>query len=138
MPASGTETGALGVWGEDLAREYLEHKGYKTIARNWRCKAGELDLVMFSPPAGGGVPEGRGGGSVLVFVEVRLRRRTTYGAGAETIAWQKQRKLIRAAQWYLASTHQQQLPARFDVVSITHEGGQNPEIEHIEHAFGVN
>lgn len=77
-------------------------------------------------------------GGELIFVEVRLRQPTSFGAGIDTVAWQKQRKLIRAAQWYLQATNQQHLPARFDVVSITHEDGQDPQIEHVEHAFAVN
>ena len=114
----------VGIWGEQRAREYLENRDYAFIAANWSCKAGELDLIMKHH-------------SEIVFVEVRLRRATNFGDGFETVAWQKQRKLIRAAQWYLAATHQQNLVARFDVISIIHEEGQSPTIEHIDHAFDV-
>ena len=74
----------------------------------------------------------------LVFIEVRLRAKTSYGQGIDTVAWQKQRKLIRAAQWYIQETKQYEIPARFDVVSITLEHKQEPIIDHVEYAFGIN
>lgn len=114
----------LGVWGEQLAEDYLRQAGHRLLARNWKCKAGEIDLIMQQRDE-------------LVFVEVRLRQKTMYGAGLETVAWQKQRKLIKAAQWYLQETGQYHLSPRFDVISIQHEGGQNPQIEHIAYAFEV-
>lgn len=122
------EKQALGNWGEDLALQHMQRQGLKLIARNWRCKAGEIDLIMRQGPRSDGE---------IVFVEVRLRRKTSYGAGLETVAWQKQQKLIRAAQWYLGTTNQHHLPTRFDVISIEHESGHNPQLEHIEHAFAV-
>lgn len=120
------EKQVLGNWGETLALEHLQARGYRLLARNWRCKAGEIDLIVQTPT-----------GTDIVFVEVRLRRRTRYGAGLDTVAWQKQRKLIKTAQWYLQSTRQLHLSARFDVISIEHEDGTNPQLEHIEHAFEV-
>lgn len=116
---------ALGVWGEALALEHLQAQGYRLLARNWKCKAGEIDLIMQK-------------GGEIIFVEVRLRRKTQYGTGLDTVAWQKQRKLIKAAQWYLQSTRQLHLPTRFDVISIEHEDGANPKLDHIEHAFDLS
>ena len=117
-----SKTSSLGAWGEDIAEDYLRAKGYRTLARNWSCAAGEVDIVMRHDDE-------------IVFVEVRLRSKTSYGAGLDTVAWQKQRKLIKTAQWYLQKTRQEHIPVRFDVVSIEHEDGQNPHIEYIEHAF---
>ncbi|MEX2054669.1 MAG: YraN family protein [Candidatus Andersenbacteria bacterium] len=110
-----------GSRGETLAREYLEKKGYRFLTQNWRCKLGEIDLLMQD-------------GDDRVLVEVRLRAPTTYGAGFETVSYQKQKKLIRAAKFY------QQKESywgnlRFDVVSITEQRGQPPHIEHITAAF---
>lgn len=107
--------------GEDLARAYLEQKGYRFITANWKCKAGEIDLIMQKDRA-------------LVFVEVRTRRPTSYGAGYETVGWQKQQKLSRAGRWYMQSVRWRG-DARFDVVSITDDGSGVPEVEHIEYAF---
>lgn len=117
----------VGSQGETLARQYLERQGLRFLAANWRCKLGEIDLIMVevSPP-------------VRVFVEVRLRRPTSYGAGHDTVAWQKQRKLLRTVRYYQqAESYWGNI--RFDVVSITLPGtaapGTAPIIEHIPHAF---
>lgn len=116
-----TDKQEIGGRGEELARRYLEQKGFRFIAANWKCKAGEIDVIM----------EKEGG---LIFVEVRTRKPTSYGAGYETVAWQKQKKLSRAGRWYIQSTKWRG-DARFDVVSITDDGSENPIIEHIEYAF---
>lgn len=110
-----------GAFGEQLARTYLENKGFRFITANWWCKAGEIDLVMQA-------------GETIVFVEVRLRQPTTYGAGLDTVARDKQRKLIRAAKMYQQREHAWG-EARFDVVSIIQHADQGPTIEHVEWAF---
>lgn len=112
-----------GERGERLARDYLEKQGFIFLAANWRCKLGEIDLIMQAPDG------------VRVLVEVRTRVVTQYGAGEDTVAQQKQRKLTRAAQVY-----QQQEdywgPVRFDVVSIEMSEGGAAAVQHIAHAFG--
>ena len=134
-----TDKQVTGGRGEELARRYLEQKGFRFITANWKCKAGEIDLVMKTPsrsPLSGrdSLPDKGGSGWVLVFVEVRTRKPTSYGAGYETVAWQKQKKLSRAGRWYIQSIKWRG-DARFDVVSITDDGSQEPLIEHIEYAF---
>lgn len=113
-------TQAIGQRGEQIARRYLETRGLSFIAANWAGKTGEIDLIMQE-------------GSTRVFVEVRMRAPTSYGEGFETVAWEKQLKLIRTAQYY-----QQKEgwwgDVRFDVVSIVMKRGKQ-EIEHIEYAF---
>lgn len=110
-----------GDFGERLAQEYLEKQGFKCIATNWLCRAGEIDLVMQDGPT-------------RVMVEVRLRQPTQYGRGEETVSWQKQAKLKRAAQFYqMKCDYWGDL--RFDVVSVTQAPGQPPIINHIPHAF---
>lgn len=120
----------IGQRGETLAREYLEQQGYGFVTANWRCKAGEIDLIMWAPPVKS--PSDHGA-STLVFVEVRTRRPTGYGAGFETVAWQKQQKLLRAGRWYMQSTDWRG-DARFDVVSIIDYGARQ-EVDHIPNAF---
>lgn len=115
------ETRARGNEGEAAARNFLEQKGLTFVTANWNCKGGEIDLIMDE-------------GEVRVLVEVRLRRKTSYGQGEETVGWQKQRKLLRAAQWY------QQKEGywgdlRFDVVSILWTPGSKPVFDHIRDAF---
>ena len=118
---------SLGNWGEETARTYLQKQGLLFMCANWRCKAGEVDLVMRE-------------GDTVIFVEVRLRQQTTYGAGYETVSWQKQRKLIKTASWYLQSTNQHHMSVRFDVVSIAYNPNTPntpPDINHIPHAFAA-
>lgn len=124
MPTPKPDKAARGQWGEQTAATFLQEKGYELLDRNWSCKAGEIDIVMRDA-------------DTLVFVEVRLRRATLFGSGDETVAWQKQQKLIRAAHWYMQATKTLAQPARFDVVSITYTSPTDYTIDHIDHAFAA-
>jgi putative endonuclease len=96
-----------GKQAEDRAAAYLQGQGLAIVARNWRCRGGELDLICRQ-------------GSTLVFVEVRSRIRTDFGGAAASITTSKRQRLIHAAQTYLASLGR--LPAcRFDAVLIEGE-----------------
>lgn len=104
-----------GQAGEDLALEHLRAQGLRLLARNWRCRAGELDLVMLD-------------GDTVVFVEVRCRRHLAWGGALASVDARKQQKLVRAAQLYLLkekrwSAH----PCRFDVVALEGSGRQTPD-----------
>lgn len=100
-----------GQQAEQLACRYLESQGLRLILRNYRCRLGELDLIM----------EDR---KNLVFVEVRYRRPGPFGDAVESVTPTKQRRLIRAAQYYLQQTGESQSrPCRFDVVAIAPEQG---------------
>ena len=121
---SGAESRRRGAWGEDLAAEYLEGKGYRITARGWRCRFGELDIVAE-------------GGGFLCFVEVKLRRSDRYGGGAEYVDWRKQRKLRLTAELYLQA-RPTDLQPRFDVIEVSSPNGlgtKAPIIRHIEGAF---
>lgn len=101
---------------EQLARHYLEQQGLRFEQANFRCRRGEIDLIMRD-------------GDSLVFVEVRYRRNDRYGSAAETVDRQKQRKLVTTALFYLQSNPQQaRLTSRFDVVAISGEGN-TPRID---------
>jgi putative endonuclease len=106
----------LGARGEDRAARLLESKGYAILARNFRAKFGELDLVARL-------------GELVVFVEVRQRSRSRFGGAAESVVWSKRRKLVRTAQLYV-QRHALDCPMRFDVVAI-----DGDSVEHIEGAF---
>lgn len=108
-----------GQQAEQAARHYLERQGLHLLTRNYRCRFGEIDLVMRD-------------GETLVFVEVRYRRRTSYGSSAESVDWRKQRRLTRSALCYLqANPAIAQKPARFDVVAL--DG--NAPVQWIRDAF---
>lgn len=93
-----------GAEAEQKAEAFLTRAGLNTLARNYHCNRGEIDLIMAQ----------RG---TLVFVEVRLRSHAAFGSGAESVTAAKQRKLRLAAEHYLqAHPDRRHQPARFDVV----------------------
>jgi putative endonuclease len=95
-----------GVAAEELAAQYLKVRGLKVLARNLRCKAGELDLVCLD-------------GEVLAIVEVRQRGNAEFGGAAASVTYAKQRKIMRAAQFFLRrEKHWRNFPMRFDVLAI--------------------
>jgi putative endonuclease len=95
-----------GVAAEQLAAEYLKVRGTKILARNLRCKAGELDLVCLDA-------------GVLAIVEVRQRGSAEFGGAAASVTCAKQLKIIRAAQFFLRrEKHWRNFPMRFDVLAI--------------------
>jgi len=98
-----------GASAEAAATRLLLERGYRIVERNFRCKAGELDLVAKD-------------GSVLVFVEVRSRADADHGHAAEMVDAHKQRQVARVAEHYLAIREPEYDEVRFDVVAIT--GGE--------------
>jgi len=95
----------LGNRAERAAERLLTDTGMRLLARNYRCKQGELDLVMRDA-------------DTVVFVEVRYRRKNQWGSAVETVDWRKQKRLIAAAQHYLIThPHLVDQPCRFDVVA---------------------
>ena len=91
---------------ERMALAYLQRSGLKLIARNYRCKAGELDLVMLD-------------GSTLVMIEVRYRSSHDYGGAAASVTLKKQRRIINAARHLLATRADlRRYRARFDVIAM--------------------
>jgi len=105
-----------GAQAEQQALRYLEGHGLKLVARNYRSRFGEIDLVMRD-------------GAALVFVEVRLRTHAAFGGAAASIDARKQQRIIRTAQQYLTSLAQTP-PCRFDAV-LMGEGG----MEWLRNAF---
>lgn len=114
----------LGKEGERVAERYLQKKGYTLVERNYRCPAGELDLIVLDR-------------RVVVFVEVKTRTGHGFGSPLEAVEFRKQRKMIQAAQFFLAEKRLQQRDARFDVVGVSWLG-RDPVVEHIENAFELS
>ncbi len=112
--------GMVGAEKERLAESFLTDQGLRPVARNHRCRYGEIDLIMREA-------------AVLVFVEVRFRRSTRFGSPADTVDARKQRRLIAAARHYLQG-HPTSLACRFDVLAIS---GEN-QIQWIKHAFTLD
>ncbi len=100
-----------GQW-EKLAESFLHKRGLKTLERNYHSRFGEIDLIMMD-------------GQTLVFTEVRYRRDSVHGSGAESVTFTKQKRITRAAQRFLQHhQHHASLACRFDVISIGNEEGR--------------
>ncbi len=111
----------IGDHAESLACAYLERRGLQLLIRNFRCRRGEVDLVMQDSDN-------------LVFVEVRYRQQTRFGHAAETVSRTKQTRIVRCASYYMTMHDSWNKPARFDVVAI--EGRpDNFRIEWLADAF---
>ena len=114
-----------GQTAEDLACDYLQQQGLQLLERNYRCRQGEIDLIMRHD-------------SYLVFIEVRYRRNTNICSGAESVDRRKQQKLIITATHYLQQHDRAaQLPSRFDVVSMSLDKNA-ATIDWIQNAFQVS
>lgn len=122
-PQSSRQTGDRG---EDLAVKYLAQKGYALVARNYRTRYGEIDLIVSSERA-------------LVFVEVKLRRGTGFGEPLEAVTPRKQAGIRRTAELYLAEKGEDFVArfqeVRFDVVGILVLGAGRSRVWHVEDAF---
>jgi putative endonuclease len=113
---------AIGAYGERAAVRRLEDEGYAVLDRNWRCRAGELDVVAV-----------RGG--VVVFVEVKCRRSASFGPPSVSVTPAKVEHLRAAASAWLASNGLSDAPVRFDVVSVVRPVSGPTVVEHVEGAF---
>ena len=114
----------LGARGEELTVAWYTSQGYTVLARNWRCREGELDLVVSRERC-------------VVFCEVKTRTGDVFGGPAEAVTGEKQRRLRRLATRWLG----EQRPSagfaevRFDVACVTVRSGSEPGLEVIEAAF---
>lgn len=113
--------GETGAKAEERARIYLEQQGLRLVEQNYRCRQGEIDLIMQD-------------GGTLAFVEVRYRKSTGFGSPAESVTPSKQQRIITTAAHYLQSKHARKMPpCRFDMLAIVGKEQQN--INWIKDAF---
>ena len=112
---------AQGTYYEEQAVSFLEERGYRILARNFRCPKGEIDIISRD-------------GEYLVFTEVKYRSTPGSGEGLEAVDYRKQRRISQSAIWYLTRYYPDQTPpCRFDVVSFL-----GNEITLIQDAFWMN
>ncbi len=114
----------FGQKAEDLAARHLKRRGYKILTRNYRTRAGEIDIIARE-------------GKSLVFIEVKGRQSTRYGSAKAAVTPRKQRQVAKVALWYLKETDQLGVKARFDVVAVTRKG-QDVAIEIVRNAFQLS
>jgi len=105
----------FGREGEALAAAFLQQKGYQILARNWRCRLGEIDIIA--------VKQGE-----LVFVEVKSGHNSFFNP-LDKIDQRKKAKLTALAQYYLDYVYQKEVPVRFDAVSVLIVNNK-PKLEH--------
>lgn len=110
-----------GRMGEDAALGVFERRGFRVVARNWRCPLGELDLIVERD-------------DLLVFCEVKARSGAAFGGGYEAVTWSKRRKLRRLAEAFLAAHRARHERIRFDVASVW-LGPSGADVEVFEDAF---
>ena len=112
---------ALGALGEDAAAAWYIERGYRVVARNWRVREGELDLVVCNA-------------TTTVFCEVKTRSSSAFGAPFEAVTVTKQRRIRSLAVMFLTAQPQPGRQLRFDVASVT-PGAHAPKVDVIEAAF---
>jgi putative endonuclease len=112
---------AFGKTGEDLACAELEKRGYAIVARRYRRRGGELDIIARD-------------GATLVFVEVKAHDGRAFGEAAEAVTGFKRRRITQLARDYMMRHRLSACPCRFDVVSIHFDSGE-PVVEVIQNAF---
>jgi putative endonuclease len=112
-----------GKRGEELAVAYLQQRGYRIVARNYRCLYGEVDIIAWE-------------GETLVFVEVKSRNTGTFGGPQEAVGLAKQKKLSRISLNYMQKMRLDACNARFDVAAIS-LSSQGANIDLIQNAFNL-
>lgn len=110
----------LGALGEQLAVDHLTSLGWSVLARNWRCRWGELDVIAYEPAA-----------SAVVFVEVKTRSGDGFGGLAQAVTPTKVRRLRRLAGLWLASQTRSWPQIRLDVVGVLAAPGTTPQLTHL-------
>ena len=112
---------SLGKLGEDLACAEIARRGYAILARRYRTRVGEIDIVARD-------------GDVIVFIEVKTRTGDQFGGGAEAVTGWKQRRITQMAVDYLARHRLHDRPCRFDVI-VVDLTGESARVEVYAHAF---
>lgn len=115
----------IGQRGEDAAAAYLERSGMTIVNRNWRCKAGEVDIVALD-------------GEEIVFIEVKTRRSAATGSPEEAVSASKQKRYARLARSYLQETGLLEVGVRFDVIAIQVIAQDRALLRHHRAAFNAS
>lgn len=113
-----------GKLAEEFAERYLRQHGLRIIDRNYRCRGGEIDLVMSE-------------GKAVVFVEVRYRKHQSFGGAIASVDWRKQQRLVHAAQHFLQRQAASEPPCRFDVIAVSPGADGNLSVQWIKNAFEI-
>lgn len=113
----------LGQVGEDLAAKFLEKHDYKIVARNYKIRSAEIDIIAEK-------------NLTIIFVEVKTRSNIRHGLAVEAVNLRKQKRIIEAASVFLQDEKYFDYACRFDVIEI-YSVGENFKVNHIENAFKI-
>lgn len=113
----------LGRWGEKQSENFLRKKGFRLITRNFRCKPGEVDLIM-SDDTG-----------AIVFIEVKTRRSEAIVNAQDAVNAEKRRKLVYASKYFVRKYRVSGRPLRFDVMAVVLPEKGKVQIRHYRNAF---
>jgi putative endonuclease len=114
---------SIGKEGEEIARRYLEKRGYRIVTANYRTRHGEIDLIARDGPT-------------LVFIEVKTRTQQKFGSPFDALTARKCMSMAKVALHYLINHGGTEQPARFDVVSV--RPGEKAEVEIVQNAFDIS
>ncbi len=118
-----TDQKLLGKWGEKYSEKFLKKMGFKTLARNFLCKTGEIDLVMVAPDG------------CIIFVEVRTKTNEDFSSVESSINSAKKARLKRAAKYFISTNNLENRSFRFDIIAIVLGEKGKPDLRHYENAF---
>ncbi len=118
-----SDTRLLGQWGQKQSEKFYKAKGCKTLARNFACKMGEIDLII-----------GQADGTII-FVEVKTRSSEKYAQAESAITYSKKLRMVKAARLFVKEYKLENYPLRFDVVIVIPDAKGKAEIRHYECAF---
>lgn len=116
----------LGRWGEQMAAEYMEQKGWYIRHRDWRSHDTDIDMVCIDEDD-----------TTIVFVEVKTRSNDLHGRPSLAVNHAKRRNIVMAADAYVRQERKENRMLRYDIISIIGTPGNIKEIEHIEDAFNM-
>ena len=114
-----SEHSQMGIWGEEVAAEYLQDQGYIILERDWHSDHRDIDIIARQD-------------EVVVFVEVKTRRNTDFGSPERAVDWKKRRNLRYAINHYM-SYQKIDSPTRFDIITVVGTlGTPHPTVNHLE------
>ena len=115
---------AIGIFGEVQAKAYLVKNKYKVIAKNFKCRFGEIDLVARDVA-----------NNEIVFIEVKTRHNAEYGNPAESVDYRKRKHIYKTAEYFLHVYKLEKELVRIDIIEVYIDGNKGYEINHIKQAI---
>lgn len=119
------DSAALGKWGQNQCEKFFKANGCKTLARNFSCKTGEIDLIMTSADG------------TVIFVEVKTRSAEDYADAESSITYPKKLRMTKAAKLFIKDYMLENFPLRFDIAIVLKDEKGKPQIRHYENAFAL-